>query len=83
MDLYQKPEESLINSLFNISIAQIYVFILFVTALILFEGIFSLWVSLIWVDGIFILGKILLLILVFVLTSELTEGGSAANKDYA
>ena len=37
--------EPLINSWFNVPIAQIFIFILFVSASVLFEGIFSLWES--------------------------------------
>ena len=39
-------QEPLINSWFNIPIAQIYTFILFLSASVLFEGVFSLRVSL-------------------------------------
>ena len=39
-------EEPLINSWFNVTIAHIYIFILFVSASHLFEGVFSLWISL-------------------------------------
>ena len=38
-------EELLINNWFNVSVDQIYIFIFFVNASVLFKGMFSLWVS--------------------------------------